>query len=172
MKQYRFEDYESKFIIPETWNSLDEFIDWYMNSGMPFMMPIGSEVYRTENASAIVMFRQGRYQVELYINDPLCEVSDHAHPDLDLVIMPIGRMEPGHWPIAWGRTTELLKAGDTHNGNFNSTKGTVFLTFEYWKEGVEMTSASVNWAGPTDGKKHDELILKFNKNKTTLETGI
>jgi len=164
MKKYNFEDYKSKFIIPETWDSLDEFIEWYMTSGMPFMMPIGSEVYRTENATSIIMFRQGRYQVELYVNDPLSIVSEHAHPDMDLIIIPVGRMYENGWSHAWGRTSELLKAGDTHDGNFNNPKGTVFLTFEHWKEGVEMTSASANWSGPTVGTQHDALILKHYPN--------
>ena len=160
MKKYSFEEYKSRFNIPETWNSLDEFIEWYMTSGMPFMMPVGSEVYRTENASSIIMFRQGRFQVELYVNDPLCKVEKHAHPGMDLIIIPIGRMDPDGWPHAWGRTTELLKAGNTHGGNFNSPKGTVFLTFQHWKEEVEMISASANWLGPTVGPQHDALISK------------
>jgi hypothetical protein len=160
MKQYNFEDYFSSLAIPETWATLDEFIEWYMDSKMPWMIPEDSEVYRTDDASSIVLFRHDRYQVELYVNDPASTVPLHGHPGMDLVTMQIGRMNP----IRWGFPNSILRSSEKHDGNFASEKGTVFLTFEKWLPGIPMTSASVNWVGPTVGPIHEKLIKRHFPN--------
>jgi hypothetical protein len=165
MKQYNFEDYFSSLAIPETWATLDEFIEWFMDSRMPWMIPEDSEVYRTDNASSIILFRHDRYQVELYVNDPLSKVSLHGHPGLDLSIMQMGRMNP----ILWGNAGKVLKSGRKHDGNFGSEKGTVYLTFEKWVPGIPMTSASVQWSGTTVGPIHDELIKRHFPNAEIID---
>jgi len=160
MKQYNFEDYFSTVTIPETWETLDEFIEWYMDSRMPWMIPEDSEVYVTDNASSIILFRHDRYQVELYINYPKSHVPLHGHPGLDVATMQIGRMNP----IQWGNAGKVLKSGKKHTANLASEKGTVFLTFEKWLPGIPMTGASVNWVGPTVGSIHEKLIKRHFPN--------
>ena len=156
MKQYNFEDYFSSLTIPETWETLDEFIEWFMDSRMPWMIPVDSEVYVTDNASSLILFRHDRYQVELYVNYPKTTAPLHGHPGMDLITMQIGRMNP----IQWASTGKILKSGKKHSANFASEKGTIFLTFEKWLPGIPMTSASVQWSGTTVGPIHDELIKK------------
>lgn len=156
MKQYNFEDYFSALEIPETWATLSDFIEWFMDSRMPWMIPEDSEVYVTDNASSIILFRHDRYQVELYINYPKTHVPLHGHPGLDVITMQVGRMNP----ILWGKAGKVLRSGKEHTANLASEKGTVFLTFEKWLPGIPMTGASVQWSGPTVGPIHDELIKK------------
>jgi hypothetical protein len=160
MKQYNFEDYFSSLTIPETWETLDEFIEWFMDSRMPWMIPENSEVYVTDNACSLILFRHDRYQVELYVNYPKTTVSFHGHPGMDVITMQIGRMNP----IQWAYAGKILKSGKKHNANFASEKGTVFLTFEKWLPGIPMTSASVNWVGPTVGPIHEKLIKRHFPN--------
>lgn len=156
MKQYNFEDYFSSLTIPETWATLDEFIEWFMDSRMPWMIPEDSEVYVTDNASSIILFRHDCYQVELYVNYPKSKAPLHGHPGMDLVTMQIGRMNP----IRWAYPNKVLKNSEKHDADFASEKGTVFLTFEKWLPEIPMTSASVNWVGETVGPIHEELIKR------------
>jgi hypothetical protein len=160
MKEYKFEDYFSHLNIPETWNTLEEFVEWYMDSKMPLMIPIDSEVYFTDDASSLIMFRQDCYQVELYLNYPKSVVPMHSHPGMDLIAMQIGKMSN----LKCGLPYKLLKDGEEHNGIFPSEKGTVFLTFQKWDLNVKMTSASVNWNGKTVGPKHQKLIKRHFPN--------
>jgi hypothetical protein len=165
MKKYNFEDYFSNLDIPETWDTLEEFVEWWMDSRMPWMIPEDSEVYITDNASSIILFRQDRYQVELYINFPLAIAPLHGHPGMELITMQIGRMNP----IRWAYAGKKLISGKKHNANFGSKKGTVFLTFEKWEPGIPMTSASVNWSGPTVGPMQEELIKKHHPDISIID---
>lgn len=160
MKEYNFEDYFSSLTIPDTWETLDEFIEWFMDSRMPWMIPEDSEVYVTDNACSLILFRHDCYQVELYVNYPKSKAPLHGHPGMDLITMQIGRMNP----VRWAYPNKILKSGKKHNGNFASEKGTVILTFEKWIPGIPMTSASVNWNGLTVGPLHEELIKRHFPN--------
>ena len=165
MKQYNFEDYFSNLEIPETWATLSDFIEWFMDSRMPWMIPEDSEVYVTDNASSIILFRHDCYQVELYVNYPKTKAPLHGHPGMDLVTMQIGRMNP----IQWARAGKVLRSGKRHDANFVSEKGTVFLTFEKWIPKIPMTSASVNWCGLTVGPIHEKLIKRHFPNVEIID---
>ena len=160
MKQYNFEDYFSSLTIPETWDTLEDFLEWFMDSRMPWIIPEDSEVYVTDNASSIILFRHDLYQVELYINYPKTKAPLHGHPGMDLITMQVGRMNP----IQWAHSSKVLTSGKRHSANFASEKGTVFLTFEKWIPGIPMTSASVNWSGRTVGPVHEKLIKRHFPN--------
>lgn len=151
------EEYYSYLDIPETWDDLESFADWYMASKMPIRIPENSHVYTNENASAIVLFRHKNFQVELYLGFPENYVDEHYHPGMEVITMQIGKMNPG---IIWGGYTDTLLDGQSHSANFLSTNGCVFLTFEKWFDESRMTSASVNWVGRTAGPRHDALIKK------------
>lgn len=150
-------EYYSHLNIPETWNSLEDFADWYMASKMPIRIPENSYVYTNENSTAITLFRHKNFQVEMYIGFPKTNVENHFHPEMEVITMQIGKMNHG---ILWGAYTDILLDGQSHDANFTSERGCVFLTFERWFSEEHMTSASVNWIGTTAGPKHIENILQ------------
>lgn len=153
-------EYFSHIDIPETWSNLTEFADWYMSVKMPLMLPVGSPVYVTNDATAVVIFRKGEYQVEMYIIHNKSLVEEHSHPGMEVIIMQIGNMNLN----VWGMYSPVLNDGEYHDGNFSGEKGAVFLTFERWKDKKLMSSAAVNWKGKTSGTIHDELIRKHRPN--------
>jgi hypothetical protein len=155
-KIWNQEEFFSHIEIPETWNNVTEFADWYMGVKMPLMLPAGSPVYVTNNATAIVLFKKGQYQVELYIVYGKSSTSNHSHPGMEVITMQIGNMGTE----TWGMYSPILKSGDSHDANFNGN-GAVFLTFEKWDDESLMSSASVNWNGQTSGPIHDELIKRY-----------
>jgi len=148
--------------LPETWNSIEEFSQWYLDNKMPLHIPEDSIVNTSENVFSIIIFRHSRYQVELYLVKPNPSKStDHMHPGLEVVMCQIGAMSP---KAAIGYLTPVLRNGETHNGTFTSPNGAVFLTFERWDEGIPMTSAAVQWKGYTEGPMHDALIRRYYPN--------
>lgn len=151
------DEYFSKLEIPETWDNLTDFADWYMSVRMPLMLPFGSPVYVTNNATAIVIFKKGQYQVEMYIVYNKSMTSNHSHPGMEVITMQIGNMNDN----IWGMYSHTLKSGESHAADFNGPEGAVFLTFEKWEDESLMSSASVNWNGKTSGPIHDELIRKY-----------
>lgn len=155
-QKWKEEEYFSNLNIPNNWNSLEDFVDWYMASKMPIIIPEDSQVYVNENSTSIVFFRHGNFQVELYITFPGTYVEPHFHPGMEIITMQIGKMNKN---IIWGSCSDKLIPGKYHEADFRSEKGCVFFTFERWFDEKNMTSASVNWKGKTVGKKHIENIL-------------
>jgi hypothetical protein len=156
-KIWNQQEYFSHIEIPETWKDVTEFADWYMSVKMPLMLPVGSPVYVTNNATAFVMFKKGQYQVEMYIVYGKSMTSNHSHPGMDVITMQIGNMNSS----IWGMYSPVLESGQSHSADFTGADGAVFLTFEKWEDESLMSSASVNWNGQTSGPIHDELIKKY-----------
>lgn len=147
--------------VPDTWNTVRDFGQWYMAQNMPIRIPEDSAVFNTGQVTSFVSFRQDVYQVELYVVNPNIKAAEHFHPDIELFMCQIGAMNKG---CALGFMGPTLEIGKSHGTEFNSDSGAVFLTFEKWNPGVRMTSASVNWKGYTDGLLHDSLIRKYYPN--------
>jgi hypothetical protein len=134
---------------------------------MPWMIPWEAEVICSDDATAICVFRQGRFQVELYLVHPDVAVPSHSHPGMDSVIIRLGagntgkRHELGVSNI-WGAMAPVLRAGEIHGGRplGFSSKGYAMLTFQHWPEGTEVTSAAVLWRGHTAGPKQDAIVAR------------
>ena len=167
MKEYRLEDYFNYLNIPESWDTLDEFADWFMESRMPLCIPQVGEIFCTDDATAVPLFIKYPYQVELYLIHPRSRTPEHSHPNTEIITMNISNMI-GLMP--WGKATPTLKDNRRHSGNFYSRRGTAMLTFERWLNGTEITSAAVNWKGPTVGPKQEVLIKRYYPN-AVLENG-
>lgn len=169
MRKVNYNEYFSNINIPEYWDTLDDFINWYLHNRMPIMVPLHAKVIVTDNATAVTVFRSGRYQIELYIVHPYTDIVEHAHPGLDLAIMQIGNTNNYD---SWGNITPELKSGEPHGGDnpdpFSSGTGYLFLTFEKWHDGIPMTSAAIQWEGNTHGPIQDKLVQEHKSNLETL----
>jgi hypothetical protein len=165
------EKYFADLQIPDTWNTIEDFVDWYMNSKMPIMIPWDAKTTMTDDATAICLFRKPPYQIEMYIIHPNKTVQTHAHPGLDVITMILGGGKTTTKSVtgvstSWGYISENLKQGETHAGQVRSRNndGYVILSFEKWPDGVEMTSAAIRWTGKTAGPMHDALIQSHYPN--------
>ena len=69
------------------WNTVDEFAKWYEDSGFPIRPPQDNAIFRTNNASALVLYREEQFQAELYIADANDITPEHSHPGIESVIM-------------------------------------------------------------------------------------
>ena len=161
------DEYFNNLQIPDSWNCIEDFVNWYLDNKMPLMIPWDAKVTQTDDATAICIFRKPPFQLEMYIIHPNKVVPEHSHPDMDVItmIMGGGKTAPKSTTgvsSTWGLISENLKDGEKHGGQARefSNDGYVILSFEKWPENVEMTSAAINWLGKTAGPIHDKLIEK------------
>jgi hypothetical protein len=165
------DEYFGDLDIPQTWPGVEAFANWYMSNRMPWMIPWDAEVICSDDATAICVFRHGRFQVELYLVHPEVAVPSHSHPGMDSLIIRLGAGNTGKKhelgvSSIWGAMAPVLRAGEVHGGRplGFSSKGYAMLTFQHWPEGIEVSSAAVLWKGDTAGPKQDAIVARYLPN--------
>ncbi len=143
--------------VPESWVNVKDFADWWMATGMPIIFPPNPEVFLSDDASAISIFRKGRFQVEMYLIHPHPKVPEHEHPGVEVIKMS---MTHDKNPIM----SNILKDGESHGAGTRleaETIGFPLIAFQHWLTRDPTTIASM-WKGPTVGPLQEALIKRFN----------
>lgn len=162
-------EYFNGIKIPESWDTIEDFVNWFMDNKMPIMIPWDANVVQTDDATAICIFRKPPFQIELYLIHSNKIVPKHGHPGMDVITMILGggktatKSETG-LSSTWGLISENLKNGETHGGQGAdfSNGGYAILSFEKWPKDTVMTSAAIHWKGETAGPIHSKLIQSYN----------
>ena len=169
-------EYFSHVQIPEDWDSLEEFVDWYLDSKMPLMIPFNAEVIKSDDACAICIFRKGSYQVEFYLEYPEMWIRKHSHPRMDVIVMQLGGgsvapKDTHNVSKTWGNIESKLNAGDYHGGKASSVvnNGFITLAFQKWENPYEMTSAAIQWKGELQGSIQQQLIRQAKPDAYIVE---
>lgn len=163
------------------WNTVEEFANWFEENGFPIRPPHNDAIFKTNNASALVLFREGQFQAELYIVDSNSVTPDHSHPGVESIILylsgegstTINREEVANSKIYFDKinsdgTSVLFKQKlrlnhtDSH-GLVCYDKGFAFFSIEKWPDGISPTSVAAHWHGETTGEIHD-ILLKEQRN--------
>jgi hypothetical protein len=143
------------------WNNLDEFAEWYKSNNHPFKPPTTDPIYKTAFNQSSVIFREGRYQVELYFMKPNWVSTDTTAPGLENRIMFLNgtiKTDVGGEIVSDTESFEDMPSenglhplyntvfkGDT-KGTSNihfGAKGACLLLLQKWDDGIPMTSMSV-----------------------------
>lgn len=146
-------------VIPDTWNNVDEFGDWWFRAGMPIMFQEGAEVFLSDDATSIALFRKERFQVELYLIHPNPKVPVHEHPDVEVIKV---RLDGKKYPYL----SETLRNGFAHGAGLRleaEDKGYPLIAIQHWLTREPTTIASM-WKGKTVGPMQEALIKRFNPN--------
>jgi len=167
-KQFNSSNFFKDLVIPDDWDSLEDFVDWYMESKIPLMIPWNASVICSDDAVAICIFKKGNYQVEFYLEYPEMYIRKHSHPNMEVIVMDMGGgglspPQPGETVSrVWGDATKKLPAGEFHGGDTSAvlSNGFVTLAFQRWDNPDEMTSAAIQWRGELQGSMQAELITK------------
>ena len=155
--------------IPDTWNTIEDFTAWWVKNNMPLMIPSDAEVIISDDATAICVFRQGRFQIEFYIIKPHYSIESHCHPGMEVMTIyfaggtnsPPGPRTFHNTADRWGRIRTKLESGEYHGGEDTDVfSGFVLVAIQKWDEGIPMTSAAINWKGNTAGPLQEALIKK------------
>lgn len=144
--------------VPETWKDVTEFGVWWVNNKMPIRFPIGAEVFRTDDATAVSLFKHGRFQVELYLIHPHPQLQDHEHPGVEVIKV---RMGNNNETVGF---TDALTDGRAHGAGVRleaETVGFPLLAIQHWKTQEPTTIASM-WKGKTVGPMQEALIKRFH----------
>lgn len=161
-------------IIPETWDSLEQFVHWYRVNQYPFRIPSDSQTFVTDVSYSMIIFRQDVYAVELYVGAPSLKGVQHAkhkHPFEHMTLICGGELygrrgvnmeddPPFSGPLAAGSLSAKLGPNDWHQ--LTTPSGFVLLTFTKWNNKEDITSAVVEWDGTSLGPIHDTLLNKGN----------
>lgn len=163
-------EYFKDIVIPDDWNSLEDFVDWYLNSRMPLMIPFNAVSILSDDASAICIFRKGHYQVEFYIVFPEMWIRRHCHPDMEVIILDLGGgtiapKDSHNVSKLWGLVYKKIDKDVYHGGNQGGqmSTGTAQLAFQRWTHPDEMNSAAIQWKGDLQGPIQANLIKEHKK---------
>jgi hypothetical protein len=146
-----------KLEVPDSWSNVRDFANWWMAAGMPMVFPTNPEVFLSDDATAISIFRKGRFQVEMYLIHAFPKVPEHEHPGVEVIKMS---MTHNKNPIM----SNILKDGESHGAGVRletETIGFPLIAFQHWLTREPTTIASM-WKGPTVGPLHEALIKRFN----------
>lgn len=150
--------------IPGDWKNVKEFADWWIHTGMPIVFPKNPEVFKSDDATAVALFRHGRFQVEMYLIHPHPKVPTHEHPDVEVIKMRLGNTNT---PIM----SNTLKNGESHGAGLRMEAeklGFPLIAFQHWLTRDPTTIASM-WKGPTVGPLQEALIKRFNPNAHVID---
>lgn len=163
-------EYFKDIVIPDTWDTIEDFTEWWIKNKMPLMVPHDAEVIISDDATAVCVFRHDRYQIEFYIIRPHYTIGSHCHPGMEVMTIYFGggsTCSPGvktfhNTANMWGRVRAKLESGQYHGGGENTDVfyGFLLVAIQKWSEGIPMSSAAVNWKGNTAGPLQEALIKK------------
>lgn len=111
--------------------------------------------------TSVVLHREGQYQAELIIVAPNVEIPPHEHPDVDSyevalageIAFFVDGIQTGYrrTPAANGMSRDFGKfvpiRSDAPHSGVAGPMGTVFLSVQKWREGVQPTHVGMNWIG-------------------------
>jgi hypothetical protein len=143
------------------WQTVEEFADWYKANGYPISPPLNEKVYVTDISYSYVLFREGQFQVELYLVAPNTFSPEHSHPGVENIVVVWGG-DIGHTAASittppFGAQAPTIKDGSSHELHAGNN-GCAVLSIEKWSDSIKPTSVSINWKGDTCGKTHSDLI--------------
>jgi hypothetical protein len=142
------------------WKTVEEFAEWYKNNKHPLRPPTTDPIYRTDFSYSVVIYRNGRFQVELFYLRPNCSVTTLHAPGIDQCIIFLnGQITVYKDNQVLYDTTELTEV-KTDQGTsvlFNQIfkfdggeidrvdygpKGASLMSVQMWHDDIEMTSMS------------------------------
>ena len=139
-----------------------DFTKWYLDNDMPYLPPEKQEVFSTDDASSVCVFRHRRFQLEIYLIKPEPLIPMHEHPGVNSIEIPANR---------WNTLTieDLMNArlgpGMSHGlGIKERAKNSGFLLYssQHWvDEKLPMNTIGAVWKGHTVGPLHENLIRRF-----------
>lgn len=170
-------------IVPDTWNTLSEFVSWYVENNYPIRVPENARVYPTDVSYSCCVFRQDVYQVELYLAKPNFTSTKHYHPFEQQIIFLGGHMwgKRGNAvsespivhlgkPLSSEMSSEMPSADSNKISGLLPTihwhevsageQGFIFFNCQKWQSKDLMDSAVVSYNGDSLGELHDKIIRK------------
>ncbi len=162
-------------------DTLASFAQWWL-AARALSPPADGFFTRTGCGTALVLYRQPPFQVQLFIVDPGGEVTDHVHPNVDsfevyitgdvyfrldgkeLLTAEIIRQ---HHPV--GQTIRV-RPKDWHGATVGP-RGGAFFSIQHWLNGVPPSSVDLDWGGPALDSGHAEKLRVVSDDDAEADDG-
>jgi hypothetical protein len=144
-------------------DALTAFTQWWLANRV--LAPPADDFFRRAGCgTAIVLYRQPPFQVQLFLVDPHGEVTDHNHPNVDSFevyltgdiyfrqngeLLLTEEMIRQH-PVG---STIRVPPTDVHGATIGP-RGGAFLSIQHWLNGVVPTSVDLDWGGAALDSQH------------------
>lgn len=147
------------------YTTIEEFKDFWLEN-KPFSMT--PDVYsRVAGNTGAVLFRDGQFQVQLFLGDPNTEITDHIHPNVDSFEVYLGgdfkfRIHGNYLTqdeILAQQFIQRVKPNDWHGGSVGPNGG-AFISIQYWLNDIKPTSVHHDWGGTPLDFKHSLILGK------------
>ena len=132
-------------------------------------------IHFVEGLHTTVLWREGRFQVEMVTCAPGTKIPPHSHPNVDsfevnlnggvdffidgrrtIPLSVLNRRNGDH--CQWYGLAVRVLPGVQHWAEFGPNGGT-FLSVQHWPEGIPMTAVGFDWDGEmTMGDRHSSRI--------------
>ena len=124
--------------------------------------------YKIQDVTAVVWYRSGQFQVEMFIVPPNYVIPEHTHPNVESYEMYLGGDISFSHTGRWISADDLIKVPgtddpkgglikvrttDSHGGAFGP-RGGVFMSIQHWLNGVEPHSVAHDYDGVVMGADH------------------
>jgi hypothetical protein len=146
------------------YDDLNHFKDWWLSTRV-INSPKEGALHYQKTSVGFVLFREGCYQVELFLMNPSATVIDHVHPNVDTFEVYLSgdtlfklQGQPAHNERKIG---DSIRVAETtfHSADIGSAGG-AFLSIQKWLNGVKPTSVTLDWAG-SDGSASSQESKSF-----------
>lgn len=148
---------------------------YFERIGGVFDVPIPEGQHFFNGFSGVTIFRNGPFQIQLFLAEPDVYIPPHVHPDVDSYEVFLRGMEFYHegdtvismdQAFMMGNNDKPLYSGgiirvkpDESHGGLSSSTGGAFLSVQHWKNNIDVSSVHKNWSGKTLGELHDRQII-------------
>lgn len=132
----------------QSFDDLSFFKDWWLNNRV-INTPSEHETNFNGTLSGVVLFREGQYQVQLFIVKPNSVIEPHVHPNVDSFEVFVGGDIEFMCNNEWFKENVIGNSirvfpDSWHGGNFGE-KGGCFLSIQKWLNNVPPTSVGDDW---------------------------
>lgn len=163
-------------VKPET-DPLVDFAAWYMERGASAVpRSVHSGVRFVGHCAGITLFRQGEFQVQLWLCQPNSEVPDHRHPNIDQIQIYVSGEVALRWEGNPAVDMSKLQDVDEHgcsvlNGRFIRVRpgeshgatigpnGGAFMGIQRWLNG-KAGDTELDWVGEPLSEEHAAAIAQ------------
>jgi quercetin dioxygenase-like cupin family protein len=129
-------------------DDLEQFKNWWMVN-RPINTPDANALVYVAETHGVVLYRQDKYQVEMFLVKPNSEIAPHIHPNVDSFEVYIGGdinfMCNGQW-FGQNNIGDSIRVypNSWHGGKFGD-RGGCFLSIQKWLNGVEPKFVGDDW---------------------------
>ncbi len=150
--------------VLNNFDDLNHFRQWWLANRVINTPPDG--VIFQKDTYGLVLYREGPYQVELFIMKPSVDVMDHIHPNVDtyevhLTGDVIFSVVDTFSQDAKRKIGDYIRVPENvaHSAQIHAGGG-AFLSIQKWLNNVPPTSVTLDWEGKDGSTTYDNSDAK------------